>query len=208
MGTTIPLFPLKLVAFPGESLNLHIFEPRYKQLIKDCISRNLDFGVCVFTDRLMSHGTIVRLLEVYKEYDDGRMDIKTKGIRPFRIVRFENPIGDRLYAGGEVELLENDEIVSNVQYKEFIFYLKEMLRLLHAEVDLDTRLIDSFTFAHQLGLKIEEEYQLLLMEKEADRIEFLTGHLKKMLPVVRGVEKARERIKMNGHFRSLDPLDF
>ncbi|GAB3648294.1 LON peptidase substrate-binding domain-containing protein [Echinicola sediminis] len=208
MGTTIPLFPLKLVAFPGENLNLHIFEPRYKQLVKDCIASNLDFGICVYTDRLMSHGTMVKLLEVHKEYDDGRMDIKTKGVRPFRIVKFENPIGDRLYAGGEVELLENDEIVSNVQYKEFIFYLREMLRLLHAEVDLDARIIDSFTFAHQLGLKIEEEYQLLLMEKEADRIEFLTGHLKKMLPVVRGVEKARERIKMNGHFRSLDPLDF
>ncbi|MDN3669627.1 LON peptidase substrate-binding domain-containing protein [Echinicola jeungdonensis] len=209
MSVTLPLFPLKLVAFPGEKLNLHIFEPRYKQLIKDCIEQKINFGVCVYLDRLKSHGTEVELLEVHKTYEDGRMDVKTQGIRSFRILSFENPIEGKLYAGGEVNLLEVDNnVVSKVAYNEFLFYLKEMLKLLHYEVDLDTIAVNSFTFAHVLGLNLEEEYQLLAMENEMDRIRYLITHLKRVIPIVREVEKAREKVKMNGHFRHFDPLDF
>lgn len=208
MSVTIPLFPLKLVAFPGENLNLHIFEPRYKQLVKDCLQGNLEFGVCVYTDRLRTHGTVVRLVEVYKEYDDGRMDVKTVGQRPFRLKTFENPLEDRMYAGGEVEFLENDNLVSEALFNEYVFYLQEVLRLLHTGEEIDLNDLDSFTYAHKVGLKLEEEYQLLLIEKEADRIGFMIKHLKQILPVIREIEKAKERIKMNGHFKSLDPLDF
>ncbi|WP_215223331.1 LON peptidase substrate-binding domain-containing protein [Echinicola shivajiensis] len=208
MSVTIPLFPLKLVAFPGESLNLHIFEPRYKQLVKDCLQGNLEFGVCVYTDRLRTHGTVVRLVEVYKEYDDGRMDVKTIGQRPFRLKTFENPLEDRMYAGGEVEFLQNDNLVSEALFNEYVFYLQEVLRLLHTGEEIELNGLDSFTYAHKVGLKLEEEYQLLLIEKEADRISFMIKHLKQILPIIREIEKAKERIKMNGHFKSLDPLDF
>ncbi len=208
MSVTLPLFPLKLVAFPGEKLNLHIFEPRYKQLIKDCIEEKINFGVCVYLDRLKSHGTEVELLEVHKTYEDGRMDVKTQAIRSFRILSFENPIDGKLYAGGEVNFLENESVISNEAYHEFIFYLKEMLGLLHYDVDIDAMEVNSFTFAHTLGLNLEEEYQLLAMENEMDRIRYLITHLKRVVPVVREVEKAREKIRMNGHFRYFDPLDF
>lgn len=210
MTAVIPLFPLKLVAFPGEMLNLHIFEPRYIQLIKDCLSeeRGRNFGVCVFLDELKPFGTEVELLEVDKTYEDGRMDIKTKATRAFKILTFENPLGERMYAGGEVDFLRNDIRVSNVQYQEFIFYLKEMLRLLSFQGELERLEVNSFTFAHHLGLKLEEECQLLIMESEADRMDFLTAHLKRVIPVARELENARQKIKMNGHFRYLDPLDF
>ncbi|WP_186757648.1 LON peptidase substrate-binding domain-containing protein [Echinicola salinicaeni] len=208
MSVILPLFPLKLVAFPGESLNLHIFEPRYKQLVRDCLKGNLEFGVCVYTDRLRTHGTMVKLVEVYKEYDDGRMDVKTIGQRPFKLMSFENPMTGRMYAGGEVEFLENDQLVPEVLFNEYVFYLQEVLRLLHTGEEIDLGNLDSFTYAHKVGLKLEEEYQLLLIEKEADRIVYLIKHLKQIIPVIREIEKAKERIKMNGHFKSLDPLDF
>ncbi|WP_200975805.1 LON peptidase substrate-binding domain-containing protein [Echinicola sp. 20G] len=208
MSLAIPLFPLKLVAFPGERLNLHIFEPRYKQLVRDCIAGELQFGICVFTDRLMSHGTMVRLVEVYKEYEDGRLDIKTEGLGVFKINTFENPLGSKLYAGGEVELLEEDNKVSGGVFKEFIFYLREMLRLMGVDASEGLENVNSFTFAHKLGLKLEEEYALIQMQRESESLIYLTNHLKKMLPIARELEKARERVKMNGHFKSLDPLDF
>lgn len=71
MGQKLPLFPLKLVAFPGEQLNLHIFEPRYKQLIKDIETSKGTFGIAVYLDKLMPFGTEVELEEVSKVYDDG-----------------------------------------------------------------------------------------------------------------------------------------
>ncbi|UCS95197.1 LON peptidase substrate-binding domain-containing protein [Echinicola marina] len=208
MSVVLPLFPLKLVAFPRENLNLHIFEPRYKQLIKDCLQGDLEFGICVYTDRLMTHGTVVKLVEVYKEYDDGRMDVKTIGLRPFRLKSFENPLLGRMYAGGEVELLDNDQLVSEALFNEFVFYLQEVLRLLHAGDEVNISNLDSFTYAHKVGLKLEEEYQLLLIEKEDDRMDYIIKYLKRILPVMREIEKAKEKIKMNGHFKSLDPLDF
>lgn len=208
MNNYFPIFPLKLVVFPGESLNLHIFEPRYKQLINDIKDRERIFGIGVFIDKLMAFGTEVELVEVVKVYRDGRMDIKTRGKRVFEILSFENPMDNKLYAGGEINFCNNDPRVSEIQYKEYVFYLKEFFRLINYQVNLDQILINSFTYAHKIGLKIEEEYELLLIEKESDRISFLIKHLMKIIPVMREIEMAKKRIQMNGHFKNLDPLNF
>jgi uncharacterized protein len=75
--------------FPANRLNLHIFEPRYKQLIQDIeASTKGSFGIAVYMDKLMPFGTEVELEEVSKVYDDGRMDIKTRGKRVFEILSF------------------------------------------------------------------------------------------------------------------------
>jgi len=208
MTEYIPLFPLKLVPFPGEDLNLHIFEPRYKELITDCMKGKASFGVAVYIDELTQYGTEVELVEVFKTYEDGKLDIRTKAVRPFEILTFDNPMLGKLYAGGEVRYLENDPKVNEAIYSEFMFYLKEMMRLLNYEVDLSTFTISSFTFAHVLGLKIEEEFELLLITKEEERQVYLTNHFKKMIPIMKDVEHAKEKIKMNGHFKNLDPLNF
>jgi len=208
MTEYISLFPLKLVPFPGEDLNLHIFEPRYKQLIADCIEGKASFGVAVYLDELTQFGTEVELIEVFKTYDDGKLDIRTKAVRPFEILTFDNPIAGKLYAGGEVRFIENDPKVNEVIYSEFMVYLEEMLRLLNYEVDLSTFTVSSFTFAHVLGLKIEEEFELLLIPKEEERQLYLIDHFKKMIPIMKDVEHAKEKIKMNGHFKNLDPLNF
>ena len=208
MTDYISLFPLKLVPFPGEDLNLHIFEPRYKQLIADCIAGIATFGVAVYLDELTQYGTEVELIEVFKTYEDGKLDIRTKAVRPFEILSFDNPMAGKLYAGGQVRFLENDPKVNEAVYSEFMFYLKEMMRLLNYEVDLSSFTVSSFTFAHVLGLKIEEEFELLLITKEEERQIYLINHFKKMIPIMKDVEHAKEKIKMNGHFKNLDPLNF
>ncbi len=84
MTNFIPIFPLSIVVFPGENLNLHIFEPRYKQLINDCITNQKPFGIpTVLKENVAEMGTLVQIKEVTKVYDDGRMDIKTEGMAVF-----------------------------------------------------------------------------------------------------------------------------
>lgn len=208
MDGYLPLFPLKLVAFPDEPINLHIFEPRYKQLINDILETGDTFGIAVYIDSLMPFGTEVQLLDVSKLYEDGRMDIKTKALGVFEILSFDNPMPGKLYAGGKVNFKENDLKVPEAIYREFLFYLKELLRLLNHPVDLVPFAVNSFSFSHKIGLTLAEEYELLTMEKESDRIAYLLRHLMKVIPVMREMEAAKKKIQMNGHFKNLDPLDF
>jgi len=208
MGNFIPLFPLKLVAFPGEQLNLHIFEPRYKQLIKDIEATKGSFGIAVYIDKLMPFGTEVELEEVSKVYDDGRMDIKTRCKRVFEMLSFENPMAYKMYAGGNVVFYDNDPRVGENQYAEFIFYLKELFRLMDFQTEIIPLRLNSFTYAHKMGLNLTEEYELLLMTKESERIIFLIRHMMKIIPIMREIEIAKKKIQMNGHFKNLEPLDF
>ncbi|EON75735.1 ATP-dependent protease La domain protein [Lunatimonas lonarensis] len=205
---TLPFFPLKLVAFPGEKLNLHVFEPRYKQLIGDCLLKGSTFGICVYLDKLTMYGTEVSILEVSKTYEDGRMDIQALGIRPFRIVNFRNPMGEKLYAGGEVSILEGDEFTDTLLYAEFKELMVDMLQLLGLPENEDFKRIDTYNFSHKIGLSLEEEFKLLLMRNEAERLRFLVQHLRKALPILVKMEEAKRKIQMNGYFKNLDPLNF
>src|ERR1700712_2391892 len=99
----IPIFPLGLVVYPGESLNLHIFEPRYKQLIQECKALDKPFGIpAVIGDRLQDYGTVVRIKEITAVQDNGEMDIKTEGEKVFRILEVIKEIPDKLYSGAIV----------------------------------------------------------------------------------------------------------
>jgi Lon protease-like protein len=204
----LPFFPLKLVAFPGEELNLHIFEPRYKELLADVEQTGGSFGICVYLDKLSSFGTEVALEKVNKRYEDGRLDIRTRGLRAFRILSFDNPMKGKLYAGGTVAHLNDDPKVSEFLHHEFVFYLRELLHLLNFQGEINPQTVNSYTFSHKLGLKLEEELELLQMESESERTEYLIKHFKRIIPAIKAVEQAREKIKLNGHFKHLDPLDF
>jgi hypothetical protein len=208
MSDYLPLFPLKLVAFPGEHLNLHIFEPRYRQLIKDLVDYHGRFGIVVYLDKLMVYGTELELQEICTTYEDGRLDIKTKGKRIFKLLSFENPMPDKLYAGGEVSFEINDPRVPENVYNEFLFYLKELFRLMNHKEEIKPFVVDSFYFAHKIGLKIEEEYELIQFSREVERLQYLTRHMMKVIPILREIEIAKKKINMNGHFKNLDPLNF
>jgi Lon protease-like protein len=204
----IPFFPLKLVAFPGEALNLHIFEPRYRQLLADVEQGDLTFGVCTFLNQLTGFGTELKLDQVYKRHEDGRLDVKTIGLRTFKILSFDNPMPGKLYAGGEIEYLPDNPVCTKAQQLEYVFYLKEILHLLQYQAEFDPMTVSSYTFAHKVGLKLEEELELLKLTAESERIEFLVKHFKRLIPVIKAIESAKEKIKLNGHFKHLDPLNF
>lgn len=206
----LPLFPLNLVAFPGEEVNLHVFEPRYKQLVNDCLDDSKVFGIPSYVKNKMELGTEVIITEVTKCYEDGRMDIKTKALNSFKINDYWNPWGDKLYAGGEILPIEEGKSETDLL---LLLKVKELVSQLFAWLDAvdfpDVSRINSvFQIGHKIGFKLEEEYQLLAMTNENDRLQFTIRHLEKLLPALERAHSAQERIKQNGHFKHLDPLEF
>lgn len=204
----LPLFPLNLVAFPGERLNLHIFEPRYRQLVGECLETGSTFGIPPFLDgKLSTHGTEIRITELSHRYEDGRLDIKTVGVRVFVLEKFLNPIPGKLYSGGEVTWLDDepcDEVLPGLLER-----LKRLFGLLQLPLPMepDGGSI-SFRVGHKVGLSTDEEYALLQLPRETDRQAFLIQHLERVLPIVAELERSKERIRQNGHFKNLDPLSF
>lgn len=206
----LPFFPLNTVVYPGEILNLHIFEPRYRQLVKDCETDSLNFGIPIHLDnRVQEIGTELQLLEVVKRYPDGQLDIRTQGIRPFRLTSFQNPWPNKLYAGGTVEWMEVGDTSSYTERLLLLQQVEELYKLMGLSLKLvpDEEFL-SFKIGHKVGLSLRQEYALLSIENESGRITFLLDHLSRNIPVVREMERTKERIRMNGHFRNFDPLDF
>ena len=206
----LPLFPLNLVVFPHEDLNLHIFEPRYKELINECLENQTTFGIPnIVNNKLAGYGTEVHITQLSKRYGDGRMDIKTKGLKIFRITDFQNPIKGKLYAGGEVEFVETEDLSETIN--PFLLSLVDRLyTLLKIKVDYNKPEYQPFSYriVHKIGLSVNEEYELLTVTSEAQRQIMLVKHLERILPIVSEVERTKDRIAMNGHFKEFDALNF
>lgn len=208
MSYFLPLFPLNLVAFPEEKLNLHIFEPRYKDLVNDCWKSEGHFGIPSYVTSTIEYGTEMKITEIYKKYQDGRMDIKTVGYSVFKVNQFSNPWPGKKYAGGEVEPLP--QVLNHTSSK---FELLDLLDQLYGKLDIGQEVkydmeTPVFQLAHKVGLNREQEYQLLQITHESERVEFMISHLKSLLPKLAKAEQIRDKIKMNGHFRHMDSLDF
>jgi Lon protease-like protein len=206
MTNFIPIFPLGIVVFPGEELNLHIFEPRYKQLITDCFADAKPFGIpTVFKEGLSEIGTLVEVKEIVKVYEDGQLDIRTKGIAVFRILEVVKSIPEKLYSGAIVNYPPNDEVKNLLLLRKVVKSIRELHDVLKLNKEFkktDDELL-SYDIAHHLGLSLEEEYEFLGLLREVQRLEYLKRHLNKVLPVVNEMELLKDRIKLNGHFKNL-----
>lgn len=206
----LPIFPLNLVVFPHENLNLHIFEPRYRQLVNESLETGMTFGIpSVLNGKLLNYGTEVEIKELSKRYEDGRMDIKTKGKRIFRIIDVKNPLEGKLYASAQVGFLEH-ETISEFVHPKLLAMVSELYQLLKVNKDFTPNppLPFSYQIAHTIGISLKDEFELLMIEKEEKRQERLMQHLEKIIEVTTEIERTKERIAMNGHFKEFDPLNF
>jgi len=211
MTNFIPIFPLSIVVYPGEELNLHIFEPRYKQLITDCFTENKSFGIpAMVKDTLMEYGTLVNIVEIKEVYEDGKMDIRTKAEKVFRLLEVVKDIPDKLYSGAIVNYPENIEINKPELVQRILEGIRELHRLLNITKNFKKADDDivSYDLAHHAGLNLEEEFELLQLMREDQRLEYLKRHLAKVLPIINEMESLKERVKLNGHFRELKGLGF
>jgi len=211
MTNFIPIFPLGIVVYPGENLNLHIFEPRYTQLINECYSQKKQFGIpTLIEDRLQDYGSLVTILEITKVHENGEMDIKTQGSRVFRILEVIKEVPDKLYSGAIVNYPETNEQGNIELMKKVMNSIRELHRLLKVDKDFKKKdeEVKAFDVAHHVGLSLEEEYEMLHLLHERQRQEYLKRHLTKVIPLVAEMEQLKEKIKLNGHFKNLSGLGF
>jgi uncharacterized protein len=210
MTNFIPIFPLGIVVYPGESLNLHIFEPRYKQLINECHASKKPFGIpTVIDNKMQDYGSLVEITELSTVYDNGEMDIKTKGLKVFRLLEVIKEVPDKLYSGAIVNYPDNYEKGNPEVMRKVMSSIRELHQLLKLNKDFkkpDNELT-SYEVAHHVGLSLEEEYELLNLLDERQRQEYLKRHLAKAIPMVAGMEQLKEKVKLNGHFKNLGGFD-
>lgn len=209
MIATLPMFPLELVAFPDEELPLHIFEQRYQQLLEDCEDDKITFGIPTYINKSLAYGTEMEVLKVVKRYPSGASDVVCKGLRVFKLVDFYNTLENKLYAGGSVRFLKQIQDGTIALRDHFV----RLLNAFYNELDIATPVVNTdtittYSLTHKMGLTLAQEYELLQMASEKERYEFLIQHLSSILPTIRTVNRTKEIIKMNGHFKNFDPLDF
>lgn len=210
MTNFIPIFPLGIVVYPGEKLNLHIFEPRYKQLIGECQAASKPFGIpVVINNNMVDMGTLVEITEVVKVYDNGEMDIRTRGLDIFRILETIKLVPDKLYSGAIVTYPQNELYGSNELMRKVVSSTRELHRMLNLNKEFarPDDLLNTYDVAHHVGLSLEEEYELLGLLHELQRQEYLKRHLQRVMPVIMEMEQLKEKVKLNGHFRNLSAFD-
>ncbi|MES1197988.1 MAG: LON peptidase substrate-binding domain-containing protein [Chitinophagaceae bacterium] len=210
MTNFIPIFPLSIVVYPGENLNLHIFEPRYKQLIRECYEGKKPFGIpTVIENKMQDYGSLVEIKELSKVHENGEMDIKTIGLKVFRILEVIKDVPDKLYNGAIVNYPDNYEQVNQEMMQKIIKSIRDLHKLLKVEKDIfkEDRKIGCYDVAHHIGFSLEEEYELLKLMDERQRLEYIKRHLTKVIPMLAGMEQLKEKIRLNGHFKNLAGFD-
>ena len=197
--------------YPGEKLHLHIFEPRYKQLIKECKELNKPFGIpAVINNRLQEIGTLVEIVDIVQVYENGEIDIKTQGLKVFRILEVIKSVPDKLYSGAIVNYPVNHEQGSAEVMKRVVNSIKELHKLLNVKKDFnkEDEKLNTYDLAHHVGFSLQEEYEFLNLLHERQRQEYLKRHLTKTIPMVAQMESLKEKVKLNGHFKNLGGFKF
>jgi Lon protease-like protein len=196
----LPLFPLELVLLPGTPLPLHIFEPRYKEMIRECLAADAPFGVVRALDEgIAAIGCTAEIITLTKEYTDGRMDLICEGRKRFEVLEVNR---DRSFLQAEV-LLVPDEPGGSAQderAKAVQLHL-DILSLAGAVQDLSAADQDqlSFYLAGSLPLDLDFKQNLLAMRSEGERIHAVAAYLENILPKLRHAARAREKAGGNGH---------
>jgi Lon protease-like protein len=196
----LPLFPLEVVLLPGTPLPLHIFEPRYKEMIGECLANDAPFGVVrALEEGIAEVGCTAEIITVTKEYPDGRMDLVAEGRIRFEVLELNR---ERSFLRAEV-LLVPDEPMTAIQEERVraIQLHLEILSLADAVQDLSAADQNqlSFYLAGSLPLDLDFKQKLLGMRSEVERIQAVAEYLEGILPKLRRVARTREKAGGNGH---------
>ena len=201
MSTLLPLFPLDLVLLPGTPLPLHIFEPRYREMISECLERSQHFGVLRGKEQELAEvGCTAEILTVTKKYPDGRMDIVTEGRVRFEVVQLNQ---ERSFLQGEVIYLQDE--LGAVSQEEIAQALKlhgEIMTLAGAEPERSSEIDEgqlSFHLAGSLPLDLDFKQTLLGMKSEAERLRAIISFFENILPTMRRTVHVRRKAGGNGH---------
>ncbi len=198
MSSLLPIFPLEMVLLPGVPLPLHIFEPRYQEMSAECLEQKKPFGVVrASSDGVADIGCTAEIMSVIKKYDDGRLDILTRGVQRFEVIEVNE---DRSFLQAEVAVVQDEDGLHDKAARAPSELVAQAVRL-HAEI---TKLAGtepsgpdehaanlSFLLAGSLPLDLDFKQSLLSTLSEAKRLEAVVGYLEAVLPGLRRAAKAR-----------------
>ena len=197
-----PLFPLELVALPSEVVPLHIFEERYKTMIGECLEDGGEFGIVwAADDGLRANGCAMEVSEVLERHEDGRLDILTRGTRPFRIVeeRF-----DLVYPAGEVEFLDDkaeDPDGATVEAAHAA-YAELVRQATDREMESDELApLRAYDMAATVDFGLDAKQGLLDLRSENARLRLVTRLFRAALRRLDFIERAQARARSNGKVR-------
>ena len=201
MSLLLPLFPLDLVLLPGAPLPLHVFEPRYKEMISECLDRNEVFGIIRAKEGGMAEvGCTAEIITVTKKYDDGRMDIVTQGRERFEVMQINQERSflqaDVVYLRDEPGSASGEEINQALKLHGDIMSLAGAAPLDAAEVDKEQL---SYYLAGSLPLDLDFKQGLLGMKSEPERLRAIISFFETILPSMRRTVHVRRKAGGNGH---------
>jgi len=208
MAKEFASFPLNLVCFPGEKQNLHIFEPRYRDLIKDCRENNISFIIVpVIKGKPHYLGTEMKLLKVEKEYPDGKYDVTVKAINLLKVHDLRKNFREKAYPSIKGIKLSWDIKTDFELQKEVHALVQELYQILSIENAPipSVEKMACFRIVHKLGLTLEQELTLLELPTEIQRLQYLIIHLKQFIPTVRQAENLKIIAALNGHYKNINP---
>jgi Lon protease-like protein len=194
----LPLFPLEVVLFPGAALPLHIFEPRYKDMMEECLAGRAPFGVVRAQENTLAHvGCTAEVVAVIKRHDDGRLDIVTQGRQRFEVIELDQ---ERSFLRGEVEYFDDETGAADPTQIAKAFELHaQMMALLGASAETPQESAPSFQLAAGLPTDLDFKQTLLAMRSESERLTALVEYYEAIIPKLRRVSTVRKRAGGNGH---------
>ncbi len=199
-----PLFPLGIVALPGESIPLHIFEDRYRRMIERCLNDDPgEFGILWLSDEeLKQVGCACEITEVLERMDDGRLNILVSGTRPFRLIERQD---DLPYPAGTVEFLadqpqDGPDVLAGDRARSL--YQDLVMQATDRELtEPELAELDSYAMAATVEFEIEEKQELLELRGENERLTLLGTLLAAAIERLEIIERAQVRALSNGKVR-------
>lgn len=205
MNTTIPIFPLNLVVFPDSKYPLHIFEERYKNLIKKCLLENSGFGiVATFENKISDIGVYVQITVILQSYNNGEMDIIVKGIERFFInSTSQHPDG---YYLAKIKNYKDENVKVNPQLKDDLqSEFEKIIELANYKLEdafwnnLNSAKFKSFKIAEKSGLDYTQQQKLLTLRNENERLNFLINYFITIKSKFRSAETVKKIILNDGY---------
>jgi len=197
-----PLFPLGIVALPGEVVPLHIFEERYKTMMERCLANESEFGIVWLSDDgLREVGCACEITEVVERDEEGRLNILTRGTRPFRLLEREDHLP---YPAGEVEFLDDREeavdgslaALARETYAELVQRATD-----HRPEPLDLAKMSAYDMAATVDFGLDAKQGLLDMRSENARLRLVTRLFRAAMKRMEFVSHAQARARSNGKVR-------
>jgi Lon protease-like protein len=201
--TLLPLFPLDLVLLPSVPLPLHIFEPRYKEMIKECLDQKRQFGIIrAKEEAFVNTGCTAEIINVLKTYPDGRMNILVEGQKRFEVLQVNQ---ERAFLQAEVFYLEDEsDPAATAEVDKALHLHGEIMELAGATAE-ETEKANAAQLAYRLAgsLPFDPDFQqaLLEMNSEAQRIRAIISFFERILPALHRNARAKQRAGGNGHVK-------